>query len=133
MNARGWNQHGQTVDQFQRCQARLRAAIGVRLGQTIDKPAAAADRPAFTNAFVALPWGGLRERTARAHPGRCTHFSVAETISSENFSPKELRYSLFTTTSLPFTVETQYLPSSFPLKAAPFGSVPRMRPLWAMR
>jgi hypothetical protein len=35
-NARGRDQRGQAIEQFQRCQAQLRAAIGLRLVEAID-------------------------------------------------------------------------------------------------
>jgi len=37
MQARGWDQRGQPLDQFQRRQPQLRAAIGLGLGKTIDE------------------------------------------------------------------------------------------------
>jgi hypothetical protein len=37
MNARGRDQCGQALDQFQGCEAQLRAAIGLRLVEAIDE------------------------------------------------------------------------------------------------
>jgi hypothetical protein len=37
MNARGRDWCGQALEQFQRCQAQLRAAIGLRLVEAIDE------------------------------------------------------------------------------------------------
>jgi hypothetical protein len=64
LDARAWDQYSQPLDQFQRCQAQLRAAIGLGLVEAIDELI-------VCQLFEALPGEGRAQwRSSRSSPPR---------------------------------------------------------------